>query len=281
MIALIHGTDTHSNRSDRIAIAIAGATNFRFAKKVLLLSMSKRFDLVDTLIGKSTSNNKIISRGYTFDDSGLDALLRRMETGSLNAESFSDCCTNIVQTDNGFDVASPSKRADLESFIAKSETFLKRFFDVANKVYDLVLVVGDGRERESLKVLQSLCEREVVVITQGEKTSISLGRKDALYCIDNYDQSSIFNYKRMKELYGVQSDSKMYPVPYNIRFKDSCRSRAAIEFIAKNVETDKTDDDFIFNDCITKLASAVLGQEVPKIVERKFFEKERPSRKRR
>lgn len=281
MIALIHGTNNHSNRSDRIAIAVAGAANFRFAKKVLLLSMSKRFDLEDTMIGKATSNTKIISRGYTFDDSGLDALLRRMETGSLNAESFSDCCRNIVPTDNGFDVAAVSKRADLESFISKSETYLKRFFDIANKVYDLVIVVGDGRERDSLKVLQSLCEREVVVITQGEKVDISLGRKDALYCIDNYDPSSIFNYKKMKELYGVQSDSKMYPVPYNIRFKDSCRSKSACDFIAKNVEDDKSDDDYVFNDCVTKLASAVLGQEIPRIVERKFFEKERPNRKRR
>ena len=270
---LIHGTRLNPGKAERIAAAVASVAYLRFSCKVLVLPMSTAFDMVSVLTGAKNKTNAIKTRGYSFDDSGIDALCRRVEQGSLTPESFTDCCTSLARTVNSYDVAGISKRADFGDYVARNAHLFERLVKDASKVYNLVILVGDSTEMEAIEKLQGIADTEVTIITQGKKKDV-FARPDSIYCINDYDGSSVFNYKRMKEVYGIQSDKKLYSFPYNIRFKDSCRTESAADFFSTTVKPDPTDDNYVFIECVARLTSAIVGMEEPVIQERKFVSKD-------
>lgn len=275
---VIHGTKNESQRAERIVAAIACVASLRFAKKVLILPMTLSYNVTDTIIGSKIKQNSIRSRGYSFDDSGVDALLRRFEQGTLNAEAFSDCSKNLSTVDNSFDLATNSKRLDLATYIVQNAVLIKKFLQEASKIYDLVIVLANADEEAALEVIENSVDEEVAVIPQGNHMDFK-ARDDAFYIVNNYDASSIYTFKRLKNIYSLPNERKIYPVSYNIRFKDACRSESAIDFFTANVVPDETDDNFIFIQNIVNIINAILGTEEPLVEEKRFIQKERPKRK--
>jgi len=276
---LIRGTTHDSQRADRITAAISCVASLRYAKKVLVLPMSLRYNVSDILLGSRLKQNTIKSRGYSFDDSGMDALIRRLEQGNLTAETFSDCCINVAKMANTFDIAANSKRPDLSEYIIQNESFIKKFIQTADGIYDLVILLADANDEKLLKTLENIADVEATVIPQGNKAEMT-ARKDSLYIINNYDATSVFNYKKMKGIYNIPTEKKLYSVPYNIRFKDSCRTETAIDFLTTNVKPDQIDDNYVFMECLSRITGAILGVEEPLIREKKFVHKERPTKPR-
>lgn len=275
---LIHGTNENHNRADRITLALACTAHFKFSKKVLVLPLTNHFDLEDVLIGQRLKANAIKGRGISFNDSGVDALTRRLEQGTLKAETFSDCCTSVTKTANGFDIAPYSKKPDADEFILKNENLIKLLVEQAAKVYDVVILLADGKQAEIIGKLGKMVESELTIISQGCKAKYE-ARPDTLYAVNNYDSSSLFTYKEMKKIYGIEDNTKLYPVPYNIRFKDACRMESAIDFMTANIAPDQTDENFIFVEDLKRLTSAVLKTEAPLIKELNFAKKEVQRRK--
>lgn len=276
---LIRGTTNDSQRADRIVAAISCVASLRYAKKVLVLPMTINYNVSDILLGSRLKQNVIKSRGYSFDDSGMDALLRRFEQGGLTAEAISDCCINVAKMANSFDIAANSKRQDLAEYITQNESFIKKFIQTTNSVYDLVILLADAKDEDTLKILENIADVEATVIPQGNKTELT-AREDSLYIINNYDATSVYNYKKMKGIYNIPTENKLYSVPYNIRFKDSCRTETAIEFLTTNVKPDQTDDNYVFMECLSRITGAILGVEEPLIQEKRFVHKERPMKRR-
>lgn len=273
---LVRGTAENYNRSDRVAVSIATSAAMRFNKKVLILPLTSALNPLEVLMGQRLKENKIKSRGYTFDDSGIDALFRRIEQGPITAEGFADVCVSVLKESNAFDIAPVSKRPDFAEYVPTAEVYLQKILKHANACYDLVVVLTDACHGDVLHLGQKLCDKEVTVIAQGYKTDVD-ATPDSLYVINNYDGSSKFTYKYMKKLYDISTDTKMFPFPYNIRFKDACRESNAIEFLVSNVNEDQLEDNFIFLDDLKRLTAAVLGIEKPTIAERQFVERERAS----
>lgn len=270
---LIHGTKESSNRADRIAIAIASSAFFNFQKSVLILPLSSKYDPQNILMGKRIKANKIIERGVSFNDEGIDALFRRGELENLSAETFSDYCFKVTKQANGFDIAAHSNKPDEEEFYLNNDYLLKSIISQAKKAYDLVILLVNGESKNLIENIAKSVDSEITIISQGNKAE-HFGSKDTYYAINNYDGSSIFTYKEMKKIYGIEDNTKLYPVPYNIHFKDSCRKESAIEFLTANIAPNKQDDNFIFIEQIKNLTQAILKTELPVLKERNFEEKE-------
>ena len=180
---------------------------------------------------------------------------------------------------NTFDIAANSKRPDLSEYIIQNESFIKKFIQTADGIYDLVILLADANDEKLLKTLENIADVEATVIPQGNKAEMT-ARKDSLYIINNYDATSVFNYKKMKGIYNIPTEKKLYSVPYNIRFKDSCRTETAIDFLTTNVKPDQIDDNYVFMECLSRITGAILGVEEPLIREKKFVHKERPTKPR-
>lgn len=275
---LVHGTYENHNRADRIALAIACTAHFKFSKKVLVLPMTNHFELENVLMGERIKANAIKGRGISFNDNGIDALLRRLEQGTLKAETFSDCCFSATRTANGLDIAPYSKKPDADEFICRNENLISLLINQASNVYDVVIVLADGKKAEIIGKLGKMVESELTIISQGCKAKFE-SRPDTLFAVNNYDGSSEFTYKEMKKIYGIEDNAKLYPVPYNIRFKDACRKECAIDFMTANIEPDQTDENYVFIEDLKRLTSAVLKTEAPLIKELNFAKKETSRRK--
>lgn len=275
---LIRGTYENNNRADRVAVSIGTCAAMFYNRKVLILPLTTSLNPLKVLVGERNKKNAIRSRGYTFNDTGMDALMRRVELGPVTAEGFSDCCTAIAKDRNTYDIAHISSRVDFSEHIITQEAQLTKLLKAANECYDLVLVITDACHNDVLRMCQRICDDEVTVISQGYKTE-SDSTKDSIYVINNYDASSVFTYKEMKKLYGISSNKKMYPFPYNIGFKDKCREFNAIEFLTYSYAEDKYDENYNFMEMIKRLTSAVMNIEKDEIEEPKLKSKQRTGRR--
>ena len=277
MIVLVRGTADSGNYADRIAVAMANATMQRFAKKVLCLQMTSRYRMEKVLMGKRIETNKINSAEFSFDDTGLDALMRRAEAGQLSSEQFSDCCINVAKQANSFDIAETTRNANVEGYLLDNIGLLRELIKNADIVYDVVIILADASKTELLEQLESIADREVVCVPQGPKKDIK-AKEDAFFAVKNYDSLSSFTTKAMSRMYGTKL---VFPFPYNIAFKDACLNDFALSFLSMNIAPDETDDNYYFTESVKTLTGSVLGLEEPVIKERGFVFKVRTGKKQR
>lgn len=269
MILLVRGTKESGYYADRIAIAIASTAMQRYAKRVLCLQMTARYKMQNVLMGKRLESNNIHTAEFSFEDTGLDALLRRVEAGQLGSEQFSDCCINVAKQINSFDIAQTTKNANVESYLLENIKLVGELLKNANIVYDLVIVLADASKTELLEKLEEMADREIVCIPQGPKKDVT-AKADVMYAIKNYDNLSCFTSKVMGKAYGTKL---MFPFPYNIAFKDACLNEFALSFLTMNIKPDEIDDNYEFVEAVNTMTGVVLGLEEPVFKEKNFVYK--------
>lgn len=277
MIVLVRGTEDSGNYADRITLAMASAAMQRFAKKVLCLPMTPRYRMERVLMGKRLDNSRIDTSEISFDDTGLDALLRRAEAGPLSSEQFSDCCLNVAKQANSFDIAENTRSVNVDSFYMENINLIREAVKNADIVYDVVFILADASKTELLTKLEDIADREVVCVPQGPKKNVN-AKSGAFYAIKNYDRLSSFTAKSMSRMYGTRL---MFPFPYNITFKDACLNEFALSFLSMNAAPDETDENYYFTESVKDLTGNVLGLEEPVIKERNFVFRTQTERRER
>lgn len=116
------GMDAHSSR---ILACLASSVVYRYNKRVLVLQIGIHSPVEDVLAGRKIRDSHILSSESAFEDSGMDALLRRIEIGPLSAKQFSDCCHSMVKGNNTFDVAGVSKVQDFDLYLTENMGFFR------------------------------------------------------------------------------------------------------------------------------------------------------------
>lgn len=273
MIILVRGlTDSHSQSyADRITAAMATTSTMVYGKKTLVLQATTYSPIENILRGKMLKAADIKSTEYSFEDSGMDAILRRLQMGHLDNEQFSDCCHAMSKQMNSLDIAGVSKDKEIASTLAENVAQLRELLRNANAIYDVVFFFLRGDDTELLTVLKEneLYDREVVCITQGpcrEKNA----DKNIVYAVKNYDRLSAFTTKVMSHAY---NNRNIFPIPYNVMFKDACLSETALTFLSTNVNPDENDDNVYFSQCLSNLVGNLLGMAEPYVKERHFVYK--------
>lgn len=269
MVVLVRGTSESSNYADRILAAMASTAMQRYAKHVVVLQATSRHPVDQILFGKRLSTNHISTSEYSFEDSGMDALLRKIEMGHMDGITFSDYCIQIARSQNGFDVAPPSKRPDFAEYLVKNQNLFRELVKNALAIYDMVFILADCRDKELIPILEEIATQEVVCVPQGPKQEFR-ARPDAFIAVKNYDSNSAFNSKVMSKDYGVKA---VFPFPYNIGFKDACLNQYAISYMNSNVSPESTDTNYFFVECVSQLVGNVLGLSEPVIKEHNFVYK--------
>lgn len=271
MVILVRGTKDSSseNYADRILAAVATYTFTKYGRKTIVLQATSSFAVENVLMGKMTRESGIRTNEYNFEDTGMDALFRRIAIGPLSNEQFSDCCLNIAAKQmNGFDVAKVSKTENIAEFMATNEGTTKELLKNANSIYDVVYILVRGCDTKLIKVLKNtgLIDREVVCIPQGPCKE-SPSDPNVFYAVKNYDRLSMFTIKAIGQSY---KSKNVYPIPYNVMFKDACLNENAVLYLQQNVEPDPVDDNAYFSECITQFVGSLTNLSEPVIRERSF-----------
>lgn len=263
MRILIHGTAESSNYADRILAAISTTCLTKYGKKILVLQLNKKHPVEEVMVGRNTDNNQIKGE-FSFNDSGMDSLWKRIRTGGITSEEFSDCCKNISKQEHGLDIAQISENKNFRDTVLNQFEFFEKLVTAAEDTYKVVFIFVDNTDTEMINKLREstilgtpLIDKEIVCVSQGPKEEVTISPNTYL-AVKNFDFDSEFTIKSMGTDYNTKN---VFPIPYNIKFKDACLKKDAIRFLSLNVSPEESDDNLIFSDKISEFTGVLLGME--------------------
>lgn len=263
------GVDAHSSR---ILASLAASVVYRYNKRVLILQSGRTEPVEDTLAGRKIRDSHILSSETAFEDSGMDALLRRVEMGSLSAKQFSDSCYAMLKADNTFDVAGVSKVQDFDVYLSENMGLFRELLRSGLNVYDVVFVHINSAERGLIKQIEMTCTEfngenvgtdiplNVICTLQGYRPSEDISKH--MLIVSDFASDSHFTLRYMRHMYDVKN---MVSVPHDVSFVDACLREDAIAFLASNAMPEKWEDTFAFADGCAKATGILLGMQEPEL----------------
>lgn len=263
MNILVRGTKGSNTQdyADRILSALFTTTLTHFGKKTLIIQTDTNHPVEKVLLGKNMAG-PVSKNEFNFNNNGMDAIWKSIRSGEMNADDWSDCCHNISrQRKNGLDIADVSSNPEFTKQLLSEFSTFESIIKSASRWYDVIYIFADGNNEELIEKLTTsiidganLIDKEVVCVPQSpEKKEEPDTNK--FFAVKNFDFASKFTVKEMAKNYG----KNVFPVPYNIGFKDACLEENALHFYSTNMKDEENDDNVKFGECICSLVSALLN----------------------
>lgn len=262
----MNGVDSHSSR---ILAALAASVVYRYNKRVLILQSGRHDPIEDMLAGRRIRDSHIMSDETAFEDSGMDALLRRVEMGQLSAKQFSDCCYSMLKADNTFDVAGISKVQDFDVYLSENMGAFRELLRSGCNVYDIVFVYINSLADKLAEQVEEICAElnndaagcplNIICSLQGYRPTEDVS--DHSVVITDYSSDSCYTVQRMRYMHKTRN---LFIIPQDIAFRDACLSDDAITFLASNIDPEEWEDTYPFAKSCTKVTGMLLGMNEQK-----------------
>lgn len=226
-----------SDTDASIAASVYGiVSSLKDSLKTVILQFTDKFPVEEVLIGKGRS---LIKDYGTFDNTGMDALIRYQSFSALTKEHFNMCVTPVFKTANLLDlVAAPLIDGFYGDYVTDSEK-ISEIITVAEAIYDnLVIVLNnmDSELAETIKKALSTCEYRIIrSMRQGEKVLTHKLADNEYMLIHDYNPDSLFTIKYYRKLF---NSSNVSVIPYSISFKDAYLSGDLLMFLRRNLSID-------------------------------------------
>ena len=191
----------------------AALTSFKTNRKCLLLSLcnpDKGRNIEDYAYAKYMDDIDTDDPDtmFHFDDSGIDALVRRAETSGLTDENFSNCVSPTMQTEKAFDLIESSKSDGFEDDIAERFHIVREILETAGTMYDYIFIVSDSTNPKLTKCVKDISDRIVTVVRQTNAISpVHLDEDEAdknFFLVGDFEPDSAYNMRFLKKSYGVK-----------------------------------------------------------------------------
>lgn len=241
--------DSQNNLMDGVAFTalLAGITAVSKSKKTLALQLTSNAEesIADVLIGRELKDT--IKDKHSFQDEGLDSLLMRADTMEITKEHFDECVTPLLEKENMLDVLKPS-RTDFKGIF--SIDLLDNILKGTKEVYDYVYVFLPKDDAELIEKVTAMTDEDLIIVPQGIKMDVDLSNKKSYLVVKNFETTSKFDVASTKKKYNVK---KLYPLMYNVGFRDAVISQTLLDFILLNKKALKKDDNYYFTYALKQL----------------------------
>lgn len=270
MIIAFSGTKENRNNADALMVFTAASTMFQRQKKVIMLSLGSRESshdlemLADSAAKTEHDLSDTIAGTVTFEDNGVDALLRQASTSRLTEDHFSDYCTQYARARNYLDIAPMTTQRDFETLLSDHPEDIEVMLSNADEVYDYVFVLLDAANDRLMDSALKYVDRIVTVVSQGPVEKLpgttspfdkSL-KKKRWYLVADTDKESAYGYRYMKKAY--DSDN-IFGYPHNVLLKDAVSDGKLIHFAMLNSQVKKQDTNYALSESVKKLMDSVSG----------------------
>ncbi|MBQ9764997.1 MAG: hypothetical protein IJW18_02215 [Lachnospiraceae bacterium] len=232
MIYVIKREDKLSDKENAEMVTAVLAVNLSLKYSLRTLAIQfVRESSVEKLLGIRTDDKK------SLHTEGIDGLIRYQSYSMLTGEHFDMCTVSALKSNRLLDVMRPSEAEDILRDMAGKVDELKEIIRVAGEAYDNVIILVDSGEQglatfdeciESFKYIQ------IIPVMQGKVPGITRDER-VVYLIHDYNYDSYFSTKYYRKCLNTR---RVYVLPYNISFKDSCQKGELIKFFAKNLRVD-------------------------------------------
>lgn len=197
-------------------------------------------------------------------DIGIGALTKIVVSNKLTAATIKNYAKPVLK--DRLDVLYGINSKEKEQYYAMAHN-LQFITRKAAEIYDLVFVDLPKTASQDY-VKETLTDAEVIVCTVNQDAvkfaeffeSIQkdelLKGKSIIYLIGDYESKSKYNFKNIKNKYGVKD--QLFAIPHNYAFADACNEGSIIDFFYKNLGADKYDPNGAFIAEVSNVVEKVI-----------------------
>lgn len=185
-----------------------------------------------------------------FMELGIDALTRYIKSAPLDEEVIESCSISLLNKQlNLLPGTAKYNRKIYENDVSKTITGI---LHAASKCHDLVFIdTKSGINDLSMKIMK---DSDIVVVCLNQNKSIleeyanisEIRNKKVFYLIGNYDYNSRYNLHNLRKSFSWLRNSNSAIIPYNTEYRDAQSDGQVIQFILKNMDCDKDDNNGYF-----------------------------------
>lgn len=274
MIIMFRGTAVSKNFAPQILSLYATVNAVKYNRRTLVLQFMRQFPVETILRGQRDNEEDVEDRSrFQFNDAGIDSLFRKIENQKLEKENFELACRSMLKSENLLDVAGVSGKEDFVKEMIKRPKHIAQLLTYATEIYDDIYILGHGKEKELMEVLNPLVDLSVICVPQGNKEEVYAPTSpkdpekpevtnDILYMITEFDNRSSFDVSRLKKFYDVK---RIAINPYNTGFKDAYNSHNVLSFVAANIEVNEHDSNYFLFNSVFDVHKQIMKNEVPEV----------------
>lgn len=270
MIIVFQGTREGKHGTAAAMVTAAAFQMARANKKIAIMSFcdNERKNNIENFAFTADDmpdiGNPLTELGdFEFNDTGIDALVRRSETGVLAKEHFNTCCMPAVKTPNGLDVIGTTSTEHFEDDMSVRFEVAKGVLDIANEMYNFVFVLADPQHEELTRKLDEVADKIVVVIRQAKiDRELSFPKEiqpKVHLLVADYEAESSFGLRYLRNGYKAKT---LYALPHSVSYRDACANGAIIRFALRNSALSETPGDinYAFSTAINGLLDRLCGK---------------------
>ncbi|MBU5331939.1 MAG: hypothetical protein E6600_08490 [Anaerocolumna aminovalerica] len=231
------------NTSNLLAVAVMSTLLYQY--KIMVIQTHFNLNNLETSLVSTLRGDREI-----FMDLGIDALTRYIKSAPLDKEVIESCSISLLNKHlNLLPGTLKDNRKIYENDMNKT---IKGILHAASKYHDFVFIdTNSGINDLSMKIIKD--SDLVVVCLNQNKTiledyaNISIFRgKKVFYLIGNYDYYSRYNLYNLRKSFSWLKNSNSAIIPYNTEYMDAQSDGQVIQFMLKNMDCDKDDNNGYF-----------------------------------
>lgn len=286
MIAFFHSPVIGQSGCTSSAAAISCVASSKFKQDTLVIQLRDNITPIEKqLFKKELDALAIKTADYTFDDSGIDALLRRVSFSTLQKEDFVNCSINTLTGNDKLSVIGVTKKKSIEQEVIPALPRVIELLKRADVCYDLVIVILPPTHSDITRALLSvrdldfisvMCVPQSIAVINTTTVKKNLGnvfmkRKkepeeenkqndlNTVLLMGNTDVESKYSAKNIAAAYGFKQ-GKVCSILHDAHFKDSISQGDVYNFVMKNLENDIDDDLYNFSRYLIETAGKIMAQ---------------------
>ena len=244
MVITVTGNNRKKNKCVFATAALAGMNALTKGEKNIVIQLiNPDLDSVESMMVGTAKSKTIIDEGVTFNNEGIDTLLRLVETNKVTKEEFDQMCL-ALRGDNRLDIAEMTKNVNFINMLSGKMEEIKLLIRYAQGVYDNIFLILPARKPDIVRQINELpiVDRCIYCIRQGyTQHSEFYGGSKAMLLITDFDFASQFTVQNIRNLYNVGKKIDICMIPYNINAKDAANMNKLYRFIAENRDVSALD----------------------------------------
>jgi len=207
----------------------------------------------------SEKENKNMENMYTFDEMGIDAVAKLINSGQLTQDNIKNYTTEVGE--NLSLIIGSTKREERFKEIEKQISKIV----LCSGGYDVTLIDLNSGINECSKNIILNCDLVVVNLNQNEKVLTDffnnipkeLQKKKYMIVLGKYNPESKFTIKYIRKVFKVKNE--IAAVPYNVNYLDSHNNHKVMRYFKSlNSNLNKSDEDYYFREQVNLFTNIIV-----------------------
>jgi cellulose biosynthesis protein BcsQ len=242
--------------SNMLAIAILCALQYKLKNIVT----QTHFNL-NSLAAALVTDSEQFHREYLMEV-GIDALTRSIKSAPLDCDIIENSTISFMK--KRLTLLPGTAKMNREIYEIDTLRAITGILRAVELYYDIVFVdTNSGKNELTNKILED-ADLIVVNLSQNKnmieefKLNYKFPTKKVFYIFGNYDSNSRYNVKNIFKSYGFIKSKNTAVIPYNTEYMDALSDGQVLQYMLKNIDSEKDDSNGHFIKEVKEAASKLM-----------------------